>query len=93
MTYQTMRLIDANALIKKLSDLWNVHDDQDFCNKDVWREIENAPTVEIPDITAKVEWWGAHDETGICERCGCPTLETHYNYCPMCGARLVWGEE
>lgn len=41
-----MRLIDADALEKSLEKLWNVHDDQDFANKDVWREIENAPTAE-----------------------------------------------
>lgn len=41
-----MRLIDADALKKTLIKLWDVHDDQDFANKDVWREIENAPTIE-----------------------------------------------
>lgn len=41
-----MRLIDADALEKSLEKLWNVHDDQDFANKDVWREIKNAPTIE-----------------------------------------------
>ena len=51
-----MRLIDGDALKKNLERLWNIHDDQDFANKDVWREIENAPTIE-PDK--------------YCSECGC----------------------
>lgn len=39
------RLIDADKLITALTTRWNVDDDQDFANKSVWREIENAPTV------------------------------------------------
>ena len=39
------RLIDADALSKALEKRWNVDDDQDFANKSVWRELENAPTI------------------------------------------------
>ena len=39
------RLIDADALTKALEKRWNVDDDQDFANKSVWRELENAPTI------------------------------------------------
>ena len=39
------RLIDAKALTKDLGNRWNVNDDQDFCNKEVWRGIEDATTI------------------------------------------------
>lgn len=45
------RLIDADALSKRLEALWNVHDDQDFANKDVWHELESAPTID-----AELQW-------------------------------------
>ena len=38
-------LIDRQALLKTLQKHWNVEGDDDFANKSVWREIENAPTV------------------------------------------------
>lgn len=38
-------LIDRQVLLKALQKHWNVEDDDDFANKSVWREIENAPTV------------------------------------------------
>ena len=41
-----MRLIDADALSKDLEKRWNVNDDQDFCNKEVWHALEEAPTIE-----------------------------------------------
>lgn len=92
-----MRLIDADALKKTLEKLWNVHDDDDFANKDVWREIENSPTIE-PE-RKKGKW--VHkpneydDDTYECSRCGEPwTLiegtpkENNMNYCPNCGAEM-----
>ena len=45
-----MRLIDADALTKKLQHLWNIHDDVDFNNKDVWDELENAPTIDAVEV-------------------------------------------
>lgn len=88
-----MRLIDADALEKSLEKLWNVHDDQDFANKDVWREIENAPTAETE--RKKGKWIG-----DCCSCCGvskynyikmvddeCGPFGT-WNFCPHCGARL-----
>lgn len=45
-----MRLIDADSLITRLVPLWNFHDDLDFANKDVWREIGNAPTVDAISV-------------------------------------------
>lgn len=53
-----MRLIDADALKAALVPLWNCHDDSDFANKDVWRELENAPTIDaVPVIRCKYCKW------------------------------------
>lgn len=41
-----MRLIDGDSLKRNLERLWDMHDDYDFANKDVWQEIENAPVIE-----------------------------------------------
>ena len=91
-----MRLIDADALKKTLEKVWNIHDDQDFANKDVWREIENAPTIEM-QRTAKVTH--IHEEYdleaicystyGDCDCCG-TTVELGDKFCCECGAKLDW---
>lgn len=47
------RLIDADALEKELSKRWDISDDQDFCNKEVWDALRNAPTVPVVDITQR----------------------------------------
>lgn len=39
------RLIDHKKLEKDLAKRWNTNDDQDFCNKEVWHALEEAPTV------------------------------------------------
>lgn len=70
-----MRLIDADALEKTLEKLWNVHDDQDFANKDVWLEIENAPSLEGVTGVIRCEnckWWDRLEDGhpyGYCRAC------------------------
>jgi hypothetical protein len=49
-----MRLIDADALLKRLSKLWGIPDDWDgdiepLC-EDAFTLIEEAPTIELADI-------------------------------------------
>lgn len=39
------RLIDHKKLEKDLGKRWETNDDQDFCNKEVWHALEEAPTV------------------------------------------------
>lgn len=39
------RLIDEKALTKDLEKRWNVNDDHDFCNKEVWHALREAPTI------------------------------------------------
>lgn len=38
-------LIDKKNLSDDLQRRWNVSDDQDFCNKEVWHALEEAPTI------------------------------------------------
>ena len=45
-----MRLINADALSKDLEKRWNVNDDQDFCNKEVWHALEEAPTINAVEV-------------------------------------------
>lgn len=91
-----MRLIDADALVKELGSKWNVLDDQDFANKAVWRTIEAAPTVDVPD--RKVGKWMAEPNCWYrCSNCGqhYPSIRGYmdYNYCPNCGAKMERSEE
>ena len=44
-------LIDKQKLIKELEKAWNVDDDQDFCNKSVWRIIEREAEVVLERTT------------------------------------------
>lgn len=44
------RLIDADALEKELSKRWDISDDQDFCNKEVWDALRNAPTLSAEAV-------------------------------------------
>lgn len=83
-----MRLIDADALKKTLEKLWNIHDDDDFANKDVWREIENAPTIE-PERTVKAEQYDWN--VWFCSNCN-HDIGWKDKYCRGCGARLDWSE-
>lgn len=39
------RLIDADALTRKLQSRWSVAYDYEFANHDVWREIREAPII------------------------------------------------
>ena len=61
-----MRLIDADALTKKLQHLWNIHDDVDFNNKDVWNELENAPTIDAVEVVRCKDC--IHNQYGFCEK-------------------------
>jgi len=38
-------LIDKKNLSDDLQRRWNMSDDQDFCNKEVWHSLEEAPTI------------------------------------------------
>ena len=67
-----MRLIDEDALKAALVPLWNCHDDSDFANKDVWRELENAPTIDAVPVVRCKDCKHRDTENGLCEGRGWP---------------------
>ncbi|MBQ1792390.1 MAG: hypothetical protein II008_19600 [Oscillospiraceae bacterium] len=94
--------ISRQALKEKLSTLWDRHDDQEFADKDIWRELENAPTIEerktgewireekhYKDSEQEYYYYEEH-----CSVCGAMRKIgwAEANYCPNCGARME-GEE
>ena len=97
------RLIDAGALEKELSKRWDISDDQDFCNKEVWDALRNAPTVQADRPHG--EWvdkqtYNQEIDTYVswieCSVCGCAPyygLDSQYNFCPNCGADMRKGKE
>ena len=44
------RYIDAEKFEKDLDKRWNVSDDSDFCNKEVWRAIKEAPSADVVEV-------------------------------------------
>lgn len=88
-----MRTIDADALTKTLIPLWNCHDDSEFANKDIWQEIEKAPTIEPERKTGKWERHYCEDGNADgwqCDQCGDWYYfgNTTMNFCPNCGADM-----
>lgn len=92
-----MRLIDADALLKKLDDgIWyNIND-----SNTAWYAVKQAPTVDA--VPVRYERWVHHPEIGwgstwLCSECGEKTVETvmgepGYKFCPMCGADMRDGD-
>ena len=53
-----MRLIDADALTNDIIRRWNTNDDTDFANKEVWKALEEAPTIDaVPVVRCKDCKW------------------------------------
>lgn len=66
-----MRLIDADALETDLVRRWNTNDDTDFANKEVWKALEEAPTIDaVPVVRCKDCKW-RNWETNGCDRNPC----------------------
>lgn len=65
-----IRLIDADALSKRLQKLWNIHDDTDFANKDVWHELENAPAIDAVQVVRCKDCKYYKENTLVCSRYG-----------------------
>ena len=77
-----MRLIDADALLKKLND------EKIPYNSDVNYFILHAPTIE-PKRGEWTKTWHIffHQELPMCNACKkCSPLKT--NFCPNCGANM-----
>ena len=96
-----MRLIDADALEKELSKRWDISDDQDFCNKEVWDALRNAPTVQADrphgEWIEREDWNGdSYYDCSVCGESfvlcdGTPSMNL-YHYCPHCGCAMDKGE-
>lgn len=86
-----MRLIDADALAKKLTD-WSTGTVKPID----WSDIAEAPTIDAVEVV-RGEWihnpqigW---EETWLCSKCGEKTTSSlmgkpRYEFCPMCGAKM-----
>lgn len=94
-----MRLIDADALLNELGDIWNIPKDWDgdideTCET-AFDVIENAPTVEVkPVVHGKWEKTRLAGEY-ICSNCQsliCSGFTRmgyeQYKFCPECGADM-----
>lgn len=90
-----MRLIDADAVVKRLEE-WNTNDSMDkaLYNFTLCR-ITEQPTIEPERKTGK--WHPriySHIEMMVCSECNsefsydAETGVRDYNYCPHCGARM-----
>ena len=87
------RLINADALYKKATDLWDKSDSEDF-EKGIFKLILNEPTVSA-DV-AQGEWIKDYEKNIYkCSVCGCeevvPTCigePTIWKYCPNCGSAI-----
>ena len=81
-----MRLIDADALIKRLKEDWPQ------TSKISWAQIvaKCAPTIDAEPV--KHGEWKCMADCGVteCDQCGW-SIEKYvgdYNFCPNCGAKM-----
>lgn len=96
-----MRLIDADALLNELGDIWNIPKDWDgdideTCET-AFDVIENAPTVEAKPVVYG-EWIdtqpdyhpGCGNNAHVCSICGdyYTTEPEDLFFCPRCGADM-----
>lgn len=82
-----MRLIDANAIIKKIKE----RNPDDVSYEDAWAItcIEHAPTIDPERKTGK--WIVSHVPGSMlweCNQCGFDCGAHSFNFCPMCGAKM-----
>lgn len=100
---QEVRLIDANALHKRIE--MNLHASNPFtieecCYKDALNSVDEASTIDPESLRPVAHWDMEEDAVGnpiiwTCSNCkesivmydGTP-MENAYKYCPYCGARM-----
>lgn len=87
------KYIDYDLFKKDLEKRWDVNDDSDFANKEVWHALEEAPAADV--VERNNGKWIWDDEGYHCSECfyhaDGNTAEIYsgqYNYCPNCGARM-----
>ena len=94
-----MRLIDADALLDKLADKWNIPDDWDGgiaqpC-EDAFGAIEDAPTISPDSLRPKGWWEWDTEDVYICANCNTKNHvkevmgQPAWDFCPNCGANMT----
>ena len=84
--------IDREKLKADLIKRWIDNDDQDFCNKEVWHALEEAPAADV--VERKTGKWISYIEDGYleCPFCGaatnCDGDESELHFCFSCGAKM-----
>lgn len=87
-----MRLIDADALEKDLSKLWEEMDDVDYGEyvRDANKMLNHYPTIEAVPVKPEVEhsgggstWWN------VCGACK-TAINPNDKYCHECGVSIDW---
>ena len=86
------KYIDYDLFKKDLEKRWDVNDDSDFANKEVWHALEEAPAADV--VERKNGKWIWDDEGYHCSECfyhaygnTAEIYSGQYNYCPLCGSR------
>lgn len=88
-----MRLIDADALQKAVTDLApHPHDRWETIG--VWHIIEHMPTLTLDDLRRKGRWNPLPEDDreqmigDQCSLCGYEHFGSRFNFCPHCGADM-----
>jgi hypothetical protein len=94
MSEKEVRLIDANALLKKKREM-------ELCFAVPAWEIENAPTIDPGSLrphgkwrTSETDWFELHIiQCSVCGEEWCfeelgDVAAMNYHYCPNCGAKM-----
>ena len=84
------RLIDANALMKNKTNLWDEALGYSDCV--LVEDIENAPTVDAVEVVhGRWELYPSsmHRRCSVCKmEYDKPKFNVRANYCPNCGAKM-----
>lgn len=87
-----MRMIDADALMRKFADYVRASNNSDFADAPTWNDavsfVDSAPTIEAEPV--KHGRWKPYPIADNCWQCSvCGVLRiTYANYCPNCGAKM-----
>lgn len=95
-----MRLIDADALLRKWQDVLNENADEKGTVAYITFELFIDRLKEEPTIDAVPVMHGRWVNNGIpysmlsgCSVCGCTYGSSGFRYCPHCGAKMDGDEE
>ncbi len=86
--------IKREDALKIMKDAWMLHPSGDDAMQEAIDCISLLPAADV--VERKIGKW-EHDESNwenrfICSACGHKIFEKPTNYCPSCGAVMVWYE-